>query len=68
MEEVMIGASVKICLLDSVFIVGDGRGYDKLIHLFNKNTFKYLTSTTTKEQGTNSMFLIVENNEYIVLT
>ena len=51
MEEVMIGASVKICLLDSVFIVGDGRGYDKLIHLFNKNTFKYLTSTTTLGQG-----------------
>lgn len=51
MEEVLIGSTVKMCLIDSIFIVGDGRGYDKLIHLFNKNTFQHLTSTTTLGQG-----------------
>ena len=51
MGEIIVSPSVKIGLLDSVFIVGDGRGYEKMIHLFNKNTFKHLTSTTTIGQG-----------------
>ena len=55
MEEVLIGSTAKLCLLDSILIIGDGRGYDKLIHLFNKNTFKHLASTATLGQGQNEI-------------
>lgn len=51
MDEIIVSPNVKMCILDSILIVGDGRGYDKLIHLFNKNTFKHLKSTTTLGQG-----------------
>lgn len=51
MEEVLVSSFAYLCLLDDFLIVGDARGYDKLIHLFDKNTFKYITSTATLGQG-----------------
>ena len=38
-------------ILNDYLIISDYKSYDKLIHIFNKNTFQYLTSVGKQGQG-----------------
>lgn len=51
MEEVLISRYGKMCLLDSFLIIKDNSAPDKQIHLFNKNNFRHVISTTRIGQG-----------------
>lgn len=50
-EDVLIGRIAQLYLIDNYLIIGDFESPDKLIHLFDKNNFSYLTSTTYQGQG-----------------
>ena len=50
-EDVDISAWGKPYLLNDYLLLSDVMSYDKLIHIFDKNTFKYLTSVGNKGQG-----------------
>jgi len=50
-DDVLIGASTRLALIDDYLIIQDFYPFDKLIHLFDKNTFKYITGITSKGQG-----------------
>lgn len=51
MDEVLISGFSSACLLDNYLIVKDNRSPDKIIHLFDKNTFKHVQSSTRIGQG-----------------
>ncbi|KAA6332550.1 hypothetical protein EZS27_018950 [termite gut metagenome] len=51
MEEVLIGQTARLCLMNDYLIIGDYKSLDKLIHLFDKKEFRYLTSTAYRGQG-----------------
>lgn len=50
-DPVLIGAQNWCTIIDSVLIIQDYRSPDMLIHLFNKNNFRYLTSAIPMGQG-----------------
>ncbi|WP_102407840.1 BF3164 family lipoprotein [Parabacteroides bouchesdurhonensis] len=50
-EEVLIGRSNQIRILGDFLIIGDYKAMDKLIHLFAKDRFSYITSTGYLGQG-----------------
>jgi hypothetical protein len=50
-EDVLIGENPRLYLIDSFLIIKDYRAWDKMIHLFDKNNFSYLTGVTNKGQG-----------------
>jgi len=51
MEDVLISGFANINLLDNYLIINDHRAPDKQIHLFDKNTFQPVVSTTRIGQG-----------------
>ena len=55
MEEVLISGFANICLQNEFLIIKDSRAPGKQIHLFDKNTFKHITSTTYIGQGPNEI-------------
>lgn len=60
MEEVLISQHGKMCLLDDYLIIKDNRSPDKLIHLFNKNNFQHIRSTTRIGQGPKEITNLVQ--------
>ena len=50
-NEVLIGMFPNLYIMDNCLIISDSRSPEKLIHVFNKQTFKYLTSLADKGQG-----------------
>lgn len=50
-EDILIGGVSRLTLINDYLIISDPRSVDKLIHLFDKKTFKYLTSTAFMGQG-----------------
>lgn len=50
-KDVLIGAVSRLYLIDDYLIICDYKSFDKLIHIFNKNSFKYLTSVAYKGEG-----------------
>lgn len=50
-EDVLIGPNSWMSILNNYWLVADYRGVDKLIHIFDKNSFKYLASTGDMGQG-----------------
>jgi len=50
-NDVLIGAFPGLFILNDYLIIRDSRSTGKLIHIFNKNTFKYITSVADKGQG-----------------
>ncbi|MDR0961061.1 MAG: 6-bladed beta-propeller [Mediterranea sp.] len=50
-EDVLIGNSASLYLLDKYLIVRDPRNPEEQIHIFNKNTFEHLKSTAPLGQG-----------------
>ncbi|WP_106831893.1 BF3164 family lipoprotein [Parabacteroides pacaensis] len=49
--DVLIGRFNHLSLINNYLIIGDYSTHDKLIHLFNKNNFNYITSTASRGQG-----------------
>lgn len=50
-DEILIGGTNQVILLGDYLIVGEYRSFDKLIHLFDKHTFNYVTSVGSLGQG-----------------
>jgi hypothetical protein len=50
-DDVVIGGSVRLYTLDNYLIISDHKPMDKLIHLFDKNRFTYITSIADRGQG-----------------
>ena len=50
-EEPFISTYSDVYLLNEHLIVKDWKGYDYLIHIFDKNTFEHVKSTGTTGQG-----------------
>lgn len=50
-DNVLIGSYARMFLLGDYLIIGDYRSTDQLIRIFDKNTFRYLTSTANIGQG-----------------
>ena len=57
-DDVLIGAVARLYLIDSILIITDGKSPDKLIHIFNKNSFGYITSVTNRGQGPGEIVVI----------
>lgn len=54
-EDVLIGSIARPFLLGDYLLIGDYKSSDKLIHIFDKNNFNYLTSTAYVGQGPNEI-------------
>lgn len=65
LEDVLIGAWGSPYILNEYLIIRDYHSSEKLIHLFDKKNFKYITSTTNKGQGPGEIANIghIEANE-----
>lgn len=50
-DSVLIGNSARIYFMNDYMLIADHRGYDKQIHIFDKNSFKHLASTAPLGQG-----------------
>ena len=50
-EDVFIGSIARLYLLDDYLIVADVKSPNKLIRIFDKNSFNYITSTGDRGQG-----------------
>lgn len=50
----------ELCLLDKYLIIKDSQSHDSLIHIFNKNTFRYIKSTGVMGPGPNDITRIGE--------
>lgn len=57
-EEVLIGNLTRSYVMDDYLIICDVRGWDKLIHIFNKKDFSYLSSTAEIGQGPGEIAII----------
>ncbi|WP_102407838.1 6-bladed beta-propeller [Parabacteroides bouchesdurhonensis] len=50
-EEPLINENSSLYLIDKYLIIGDYKSLDKIIHLFDRNNFKYITSISSLGQG-----------------
>jgi hypothetical protein len=50
-EDALIGRTVRMSLLGDYLIIGNYKSFDKLIHLFDKKEFSYITSIADRGQG-----------------
>lgn len=50
-EDVLIGSNPSLNVLDNYLIISDSRSLDKLIHVFNKNNFNYVTGIGYRGEG-----------------
>lgn len=50
-DSVLIGNNARIYIMDNYLLIADHRGYDKQIHIFDKNSFRHLASTAPLGQG-----------------
>lgn len=50
-ENIEIGSIANLYLIGDYLIISDPRSNDKLIHIFDKNSFSYLTSAAYKGEG-----------------
>lgn len=55
MDDVLIGSSAKLFLLNDFLIIADHKSLDKQIHLFNKNNFHHLFSIAPFGEGPNEI-------------
>ena len=62
MEEVLISGFSNAYLLDNYLIIKDNRSPNKLIHLFDKKTFKHVISSTEIGQGPKEITNLLEGN------
>lgn len=57
-EDVLIGAGSRPYILGDYLIIKDYRSSNELIHIFDKNSFEYLTSTAPLGQGPGEITVI----------
>lgn len=57
-EDVLIGSIAHLYIVDEYLLVTDPTSTDKLIHLFDKHDFKYLTSIADIGQGPGEITII----------
>ena len=57
-DDVLIGSVARLTLLDNYLIIHDNRSLDKLIRIFDKNNFNYLTSVGERGQGPNEITIM----------
>lgn len=50
-DNVLIGAYPQLFLINECLIISDNHSYDKMLHVFDKGTFRHLVSTGTKGEG-----------------
>lgn len=50
-EDVLIDEFATLYLISDYLIICDYKSYDKMVHLFDKKSFKYITSTAYRGQG-----------------
>ncbi|MDR3252992.1 MAG: 6-bladed beta-propeller, partial [Tannerella sp.] len=50
-EEVMIGSMPHFSMIGDYLIISDYKAYDKIIHLFDKKSFSYVTGIAERGQG-----------------
>lgn len=50
-DDMLIGRTAPLYLIGEYLFISDVEGYDKLIHIFDKNTFNHLASTAYRGQG-----------------
>lgn len=50
-EDIMIGRIAWPYIIDKYLLIGDYESPDQQIHIFDRNSFRYITSTATKGQG-----------------
>ena len=50
-DSILIGNNTRIYIMDNYLLIADHRGYDKQIHVFDKNSFRHLASTAPLGQG-----------------
>lgn len=50
-EDVLIGGTSRLYLMKDYLMIVDHASYDKQIHIFDKNSFKYITSIAPKGEG-----------------
>jgi hypothetical protein len=50
-DDVLIGPNTGLHLIGDYLIIGDYKSTDKLIHLFDRKNFNYVTSTANRGQG-----------------
>jgi hypothetical protein len=54
-DDPLIGLYAMVYIMNECLIINDYQSSDKFIHLFDKNTFEYLTGTATFGQGPNEI-------------
>lgn len=68
-EDVLIGSTARLFLLDNYLLIADIKSKDKLLHLFEKGSFRYVTSTASRGQGpgeiTNIGHIGIDNHNLI---
>jgi len=50
-EDVLINSYASVYLMNNYLVIRDHKSFDNQIYLFDKNNFKYLTSTAPRGQG-----------------
>ena len=55
MDSVLIGSTARLFLSEKYLIIGDHKSEDKLIRIFDRKLFSYLTSIVNKGQGPNEV-------------
>lgn len=67
-KDVLIGSIAPLYSLGEYLIIGDPKSDDKLIHIFNKHNFSYMTSLGTRGQGpdeiTNIGHIAIDENHH----
>lgn len=57
-DDVLIGGNANLYLLRDKLIIGDGQSAEQQIHIFDKNSFRYLASTAYRGQGPDEITLL----------
>ena len=81
-DDVLIGSVAQPSIIDDYLIISNPKTIDKLIYIFHKNNFSYLTGITYKGQGpseianmghlatdeANRMFYVSDHGKQVILT
>lgn len=57
-DDVLIGGNASLYLLRDKLIISDSQSAEQQIHIFDKNSFRYLTSTAYRGQGPDEITLL----------
>lgn len=57
-EDVMIGSTARLYIMDKYLIICDHKSMDKLIHIFDKSNFNYITSVGYVGQGPDDITIL----------